>query len=90
MSLPAHLRAALDQLGRRGDNKGREAARCAGEEDFRERVGIRGRVGEQRERPVVGHEEEGVERAVAEDRCCCAYAECGRLATVPLTLVSCV
>ena len=57
MSLPAHLRAALDQLGRRGDNKGREAARCAGEEDFRERVGSTGRVAEECERAVVCHEE---------------------------------
>ena len=80
MALPAHLRTALDQLRRRRYNEGRKTARCAGEEYFCERVWVRRGVGEERECAVVCHEEQRIERAVAEDRCCCAYAECARLA----------
>jgi hypothetical protein len=69
-----HLRAALDELGGCGDDKGCKAAGCACEPDFG-KGGLRGgAVGEEGERAVVGYEEESVEGAVAEDRCCCAYA----------------
>lgn len=75
MSLGRYLRAALDKFCWCRYDKGCEAACGAGKEDFRERVWRGGRVGEERERAVVGHEEEGIECAITEDRCCCAYAE---------------
>lgn len=75
MPVRRYLRAALYELCWRRNNEGSEPARRASKEDFRKRVRSRRRVAEEREGSIVGHEQEGIERAVAEDRCCCAYAE---------------
>lgn len=70
-----HLRAALYKLRWCGHNEGSKATRRACDEDFRKRV-WRGRgIAEERERAVIGHEQERVECTVAQDRCCGAYAE---------------
>lgn len=75
MSFCRHLRAALYKLRWCGHNEGSKATRRACEEDFRKRV-WRGRgIAEERERAVIGHEQERVECTVAQDRCCGAYAE---------------
>jgi len=69
------LGPALYQFRRRADDKGGQAACCAGEEDFGEVCRRRGILVEQGEGAVVGYEEEGVESAVAKYRCCCACTE---------------
>lgn len=74
-----HLRPAFDQLGGSGDDKGGEAAHGAGPEDAGEaaRVGVVA-LAQQGESAVVRDEEDGVERAVSEDRGCgtCRSPEC--------------
>ena len=75
MSFRRHLRAALDKLRWCRHNEGSKTTRRACEEDFRKRVRSGRRIAEERERAVIGHEQERVECAVAKDRCCGAYAE---------------
>jgi hypothetical protein len=71
-----NLCADLDQLRRRRDDKRRQSAQHARDVDLR--VGRRRRGaagGEEFEGAVVGDEEEGVERAVAEDGSRCSYLQ---------------
>jgi hypothetical protein len=76
MSFCHHLRAALYKLRWCGHNEGSKATRRACEEDFCKRVRRSRRIAEERERAVIGHEQERVQCAVTKDRCCGAYAEC--------------
>lgn len=78
MAVRGDLRPALDQLGGRADEEGGEASGRACAVHLEQGRGGIGGVMEECEGAVVGYEEEGIEGAVAEEWCCCAYARgCG-------------
>jgi len=76
MRLPRYLGTAFDQLRGRGDDKRRETTCCTREPYFCKPVGaivgIR-RMRQVGESAVVGYEKKGIQSAVGENRCCCAY-----------------